>query len=63
MKIRFLFSGNFEVNNKVNAYLKDDIIEVSEEDADRLIVGLCAELATTTLVEKPKKYKEAKYDR
>ena len=54
-KIRILFNGNFEIHNKAYALCANDVIEVSDEDADRLIVVLCAELLGNPPAEKPKK--------
>ena len=64
IKIRFMFSGNFEVNNRVNAYSKGDVIDAPDNDAYELVIGLCAELVKDKLIEKPRKYvtKEADHD-
>lgn len=41
-RIRFLFSGIFEINGHALPFAQGDIAEVEERDADRLIIGLCA---------------------
>ena len=57
-KIRFLFAGNFEIQNKPYAFEKGDIVDVSDTDADVLVAGLCAELVDDKPVEKAKKAKK-----
>ncbi len=42
-KIRFLFDGNFEIAGRDRHYRRGDTEEVDDADAERLIVGLCAE--------------------
>jgi len=43
MKIRFLFSSNFQIGPKAVPCEKNQVMDVSFEDAYRLIEGLCAE--------------------
>ena len=50
MKLKFLFTGNFDVNGQPCHYQAGDTDEINEADALRLIDGKCAELA-----DKPKK--------
>lgn len=42
-KIRFLFSGNFDIEGQPRHYEKDEIEEVQEADAARLVSDKCAE--------------------
>jgi len=64
-KIQFLFEGNFEINGRDIHFEKDSIIETEDEDADRLIEGLCAvefigEIVSVFLEVEPKPRKPRK---
>jgi hypothetical protein len=43
IKIRFLISGNFDVENKAQHFEKGDEISVSEKEANQFIKDLIAE--------------------
>lgn len=57
-KIRFLFEGNFEVGRRDRHYLEGEIVEADDADADRLIIGLCAEEVTDKPKRKQKEVEE-----
>ena len=59
-KIKFLFTGNFELNGRDRHFVKGEITDAEDADADRLIVGLCAvEFDGTVYTEsKPRKIKK-----
>ena len=43
MKIKMLFDGNFEIDRHPVHLTTGEIVDVTAEDAARLIEGLCAE--------------------
>jgi hypothetical protein len=43
-KIVILFSGNFDVEGQVRHYEEGEIVEVPQEDANRLVTCLIAEI-------------------
>lgn len=65
-KIKFLFTGNFELNGRDRHFVKGEITDAEEKDADRLIVGLCAieyhgeVIEVTSLTDEKPVYVEAK---
>jgi hypothetical protein len=44
IKVKFLFSGNFDVEGQPRHYEKGDLAILSDEDANRLVVGLIVEV-------------------
>jgi hypothetical protein len=44
LKIKFLFSGNFDIDCKAQHYEEDDVIAARLIDAAPLIDGQCAEV-------------------
>lgn len=46
MKIKFLFSGNFDIEGKARHFEEGEIIDASPADGELLVTGLCAELVS-----------------
>lgn len=44
IKIKFLFSGNFDIEGRVRHFEEGEIVEVPQDDANRLVIGLIAEI-------------------
>lgn len=55
MEIKFLFAQNANIQGKALHFEADEIFDAPEEDALRLIEGLCAEAVTKKPPKKSKK--------